>query len=455
MPEREVRYCTTEDGVRIAYCVDGEGPPLVLTPFLVESFGLEHLVPEYEEFSRRLKEVVTLVRYDMRGVGLSQPDIEDVSLKALTRDLEAVVGATGLKRFTLLSRGRYGPVGIRYAAKHQGQVQALILYCTYSRGRDVIREEAGRSLGQLARADWSLGSRAIADLSSRREFGEAGLAFARWYRESTSGETCARLFESWMEVDVSKDLAEIACPALVVHPRDDPAWRLALGQQLAASIPGARLVSVAGGFHAAAFVHARDTVKIIHDFIVETVRPKKHPKAAKQASSFRSVLFTDIVGHTEMMQRLGDEQGRAVLREHERITREVLRDHSGTEVKTMGDGFMASFGSVTRAVECAVALQKAFAAWNVQGEHAGSPLQIRVGLNAGEPIAEEGDLFGATVILASRIADQAGAGEILVPDPVRHLLAGKEFLFSDRGDVVLKGFEDPVRLYEVRWREEA
>jgi adenylate cyclase len=113
----------------------------------------------------------------------------------------------------------------------------------------------------------------------------------------------------------------------------------------------------------------------------------------------------------------------------------------------MGDGFMASFGSVTKAMDCAIALQRAFAS------HEGEPLQVRVGLNAGEPIEEDGDLFGSTVIMASRIAARANAGEILVSDTMRGLLSGKKFLLADRGDVVMKGFEDPVRLYEVRWRE--
>jgi class 3 adenylate cyclase len=147
-----------------------------------------------------------------------------------------------------------------------------------------------------------------------------------------------------------------------------------------------------------------------------------------------------------MMSRLGDDAGRSVLREHERITREVLEKHGGTEVKTMGDGFLASFGSVTRAVECAIALQRAFA------DREGEPLSVRVGLNAGEPIEEDGDLFGATVILASRIAAKADGGEILVSDNVRSLCAGKGFLFADRGDFVAKGFEEPVRVYEVSWR---
>ena len=151
-----------------------------------------------------------------------------------------------------------------------------------------------------------------------------------------------------------------------------------------------------------------------------------------------------------MMQRLGDARGRDVLREHERITRETLKQHGGAEVKTMGDGFLASFGSVTAAMECAIALQRAFAAHT---ESMPEPLHVRVGLNAGEPIEEDGDLFGATVILASRIAAKAGAGEILVPDTVRGLLSGKGFVFGDRGEFVPKGFDEGIHLWDVRWQE--
>jgi class 3 adenylate cyclase len=147
-----------------------------------------------------------------------------------------------------------------------------------------------------------------------------------------------------------------------------------------------------------------------------------------------------------MMSRLGDERGREVLREHERITREVLKEHGGTELKAMGDGFMASFGSVAKAVECAISLQRAFAALD------GEVLSVRVGLNAGEPIEEDGDLFGATVILASRIAAKAAGGEILVSDTVRGLCSGKGFVFADGGEFSAKGIAEPVRVYGVQWR---
>jgi class 3 adenylate cyclase len=130
--------------------------------------------------------------------------------------------------------------------------------------------------------------------------------------------------------------------------------------------------------------------------------------------------------------------------------REALKAHGGSEVKTLGDGFMASFSSATRALECAIAMQRAFAEHN---ESAEEPIRVRVGLNAGEPIAEEEDLFGTAVILAARIAAKAEGGEIVASDVVRQLVAGKGFLFAERGDVALRGFEDPVRLYEVRWRD--
>ena len=117
----------------------------------------------------------------------------------------------------------------------------------------------------------------------------------------------------------------------------------------------------------------------------------------------------------------------------------------------MGDGFMASFSSVTAAMDCAIALQRAFL--RPLTSDLPAPVQIRIGLNAGEPIEEDGDLFGATVILASRIAAKAAAGEILIPETLRHLMSGKSYVYADRGETMLKGFEDAVRLYEVRWNE--
>ena len=156
-------------------------------------------------------------------------------------------------------------------------------------------------------------------------------------------------------------------------------------------------------------------------------------------------------GSTALTQRLGDAKARELLREHERIVRDSLKAHGGAEVKTIGDGFMASFSSATKALEGAIAMQRAFALHN---EAAAEPIRVRIGLNAGEPIAEDDDLFGTAVNLAARICAHAEAGQILAPVVVRELAAGKQFMFADLGEAELRGFEDPVRVYELRWRED-
>ncbi len=131
------------------------------------------------------------------------------------------------------------------------------------------------------------------------------------------------------------------------------------------------------------------------------------------------------------------------------MVREALKAHGGSEVKTMGDGFMASFSSATKALDSAIAMQRAFAEHN---ESAEEPILVRIGLNAGEPIAEDEDLFGTAVNEAARITATAKGGEILVSNVVRELARGKDFLFADRGETSLKGFDEPVRLYEVKWQ---
>jgi len=236
----------------------------------------------------------------------------------------------------------------------------------------------------------------------------------------------------------------------VLHSRDAPIPSVDAARGLASRIPNARLVLLEGGSPATGDSEA------VHSAIVEFLGDEVPTTTPDAPGAFRTILFTDVEASTALTDRLGDAKARELLREHERITREALAEHGGSEVKTMGDGFMASFGSATKALECAIAVQNAFAERN---ESAKEPIRVRIGLNAGEPIAEDdpggrGDLFGTAVNMAARIAAKAEAGEILASNVVRELVAGKEFLFSDRGDTELRGFEDPVRVYEVRWRED-
>ena len=171
------------------------------------------------------------------------------------------------------------------------------------------------------------------------------------------------------------------------------------------------------------------------------------PRAAGSAPV--TILFTDMTDSTVMTQRLGDKAAVAILRAHNEIVRRCLAAKGGREIKHTGDGIMARLPSASGALECAVSIQQGLA--DYVAEHPEAGLRVRVGLNAGEPVAEAGDYFGTAVQLAARIRDLAQPGQILVSGVVRDLVAGKKFLFSDCGETVPRGFEDAVRLYEARW----
>jgi class 3 adenylate cyclase/pimeloyl-ACP methyl ester carboxylesterase len=437
--EPRIEYTRTEDGVSIAYTVLGQGPPVVMSG---AGFGE---IDIYVRGGNPLVDALlsakrSVVLFDGRGSGSSDRQSRDLSLEMRVRDLEAVASGLGVASFDLVGRVHGGPSAVAYAVRHPASVNHLALWDSYVRGSDYYSSSpytrAIKALLGSAEADWEFFAMTLAHWAVGFKNAEVAQALAGAFRDGMSPDLYVTLIAATEAIDISNLLREVSVATLVVQDRTSALSVPAAGKDLASSIPGAQFVTVSG---------PDAGVQAIVDFMAG--RAADSDGRTPEAPAFRTVLFTDLVGHTEMMSRLGDERGREVLRDHERITREVLAAHGGTEVKTMGDGFMASFASVTKAVECAIALQRAFA------EREGEPLSIRVGLNAGEPIEEDGDLFGATVILASRIAAKADGGEILVADTVRGLCSGKGFLFADRGDFVAKGFEEPVRVYEVRWRE--
>jgi len=445
MMEQQIRFCTTSDGVHIAYATVGDGPPLVYACGWPGHLELEWQNPLVRDFLETLGEGSTLIRYDMRGAGLSDRDVSDFTLAGLTRDVEAVVDHLALERFALLSLGVLaGPVAITYAAAHPERVAQLILYSAYLRGAKLTAPETQQTLvdyaGTFGYPHFDVVDHPEVDIGQQRYIRELIGA-------ATSPAAQAVLLKAMFSVDVSGLLDRLTMPTLIMHARRDPLIPFEAGRELAAQLPQAKFVPFEGGT-GPVWVHHNVLIPEIHRFLGVAV-------AAPEAVSVPitgplTILFTDVEGSTALTQRLGDAKAREVLRNHERIVREALRAHGGAEIKAMGDGFMASFPSVTRALECAIAMQRAFAAHN---ESAEEPIRMRIGLNAGEPIAEEKDLFGTAVNMAARIAAEAEGGEILASDVVRQLVAGKGFLFSDRGEVELKGFEEPVRLYEVRWRE--
>jgi class 3 adenylate cyclase len=165
-------------------------------------------------------------------------------------------------------------------------------------------------------------------------------------------------------------------------------------------------------------------------------------------TSLRTILFTDLEGSTAMTQKLGDEAAHRLVQEHNAVVRGAVREHHGTEVKTIGDGFMVSFISPRKAVECAISIQRRL---REHGQDSGHSIRLRAGLSVGEPVEEKQDFYGAAVQLAARACSQAEPDQILASSAVRDLCIGKGFSFVDVGAVPLKGFPEPVQLHEVQW----
>jgi class 3 adenylate cyclase/pimeloyl-ACP methyl ester carboxylesterase len=446
--EPQIRFCTSADGVRIAYGTLGDGPPLVRVPRWGQAIEVLMLRGEEPEaFYDKLGQERRLIVVERRGQGHSQREVDDVSMAAHVADVRAVTKHLGLDRFTMFGDGDAVAVCIAYAAAHPEQVSRLILWGGYARSGPVRSEEAGLSLADVARLSQLLANMAIASLFFPSGLVERQRRIARLWEQSISLEMGLKYVQFVQDINIVDLLAKIACPALVLHRRGDRTGHtLEMSRQIAGLIPDSRLVSIEGDIGLPEYDH-EEVIQVITEFLGEG----EEAAAGVAPSGLVTILFTDIEGSTTLTQRLGDAKAQEVLRTHNSIIRDALKTHNGSEIKHTGDGIMASFTSASRALECAIAIQRALAEHNESKPD--TPIRVRIGLNAGEPVAEEEDLFGTAVQLAARICAHAEPGEILAPIVVRELAAGKGFLFSDRGDVGLRGFEDPVRLYEVRWRE--
>jgi class 3 adenylate cyclase len=438
--EPRIQYTQTADGVSIAYSTAGTGRPMIGMPVP----GFSHAELSWRMFAAILPPLAAryhLVTYDARGTGLSDRGAIDFSMDAMLRDLEAVVERCGFDSFALAAWISAAPIAVTYAANHPDRVSHLIISDGWTEFADLSESVAYKAGAPLLEADWVLFTETFAQVLWAYQNPEFGRLFAEFMRACCEPEAMRAGWASWRTYDATRLLARVKAPTLVVQNKNSRWFGLEIGRRLASGIPNARLALIDDVTYA-------PLPDLIHEFIGDD--DESAAPAADRTSGIHTILFTDVEGSTALTRRLGDAAARELLREHERLTRDALKAHGGAEVKTMGDGFMASFPSASRALDCAIALQRAFAERN---ESAAEPIHVRVGLNAGEPIEEEADLFGTAVILAARIAAQAQGGEILVSEGVRQIVAGKKFLLADRGAVTLRGFEDPVHVYDLSWRE--
>jgi class 3 adenylate cyclase/pimeloyl-ACP methyl ester carboxylesterase len=436
--EPQIRFCTSAAGTRIAYATMGQGPLLLTTPSSWESmkFVLSEVGgPFYELLARRFR----IVRYDRSGTGMSDRGRQDFGIEADLKDLEGVADAVG-ETFALMGSFHLGPASIMYAARHPDRVSRLILYDTYAAGPDLTRDEVRSSLISMVRSHWGMGSRMLADVTTPGASGDVVERVAKDERESTSGETVARLLEEAYATDVTDLLPRIPMPTLVIHRRGDRAVPARMGRELAAALPNARLVLLDGFVHWPWFEDSEGLVQTIRGFLSEgEPEPEYCP-----TSGTAVILFADIVDSTGLTERLGDEAFRGKARELDRSLRAMIREAEGTPVegKLLGDGVLAVFTSARQAIEAALRCGAA-------GENAALPLHL--GLHAGDVIREGDNVHGGAVNIAARIAAQSPPGEVLVSQTVRDLARTSAVVsFEDRGEHELKGVAEPIRVFAVR-----
>ena len=445
--DHQLGYLARPDGTTLAYGTAGDGPPLVLAvgwTTHLEWFFRHPTTLLVEPLAHHLK----LITFDKHGTGLSDRDRTDFSLESEVLDLEAVVDHLKLDRFFLMGMSEGGLATQAYAAKHPDRVKRLVLYSTTADGAGLGPDSFKESFVNIIRSAWGFGSKAMTDMIMPQASKEDQEEFAAFQRQAASPDVAANMMDALYHHDTRPLLPDIAAETLIIHRRDGRAFPPSNGRQLAAGIPNSRATIIDGVSHYPPMPGDPHTIEVVNEILGFLV-PGAKSVAVRDRGIFRTVMFTDVAGSTALVDRLGDAAARDIFRRHEETTREVMAANNGTEIKTMGDGFMVSFSSASEALDAAIGLQRAIANEFPDGE-----LRVRVGINAGEPIVEDDELYGTAVIQASRIMDAAAGGEVMVSSLVRELVAGREYRFEGRGLRELKGFDEPVRIFEVDWRHE-
>ena len=454
MAEPRIQYATTPDGVSIAYFAMGEGPPMIITPPIPYShLQIQLDDPGYRAWYERMARTSRIICYDNRGSGLSDRKVADLSLEGFGLDILAVADKLGLEKFALVGISVGCPPAISLVARHPERISQFALWCGFA--SDDAATPQARALNALLGADWNLFTETIAHATvAGWESSDEALRFAKLMRAGVDPEVARAIDYVSEGFDINYLLPDIRCPVLVLHRQQAIFPNMEGARRLAAALPDAQLVVLDGGALLPWVGDMEEVVAALEDFLgvaTPEAAPEPAPAVQKSASSgMVTILFTDIEGSTTMTQNVGDAAAQTVVRAHNAVVRDALRDHGGSETKHTGDGIMASFPLASTAIEAAIAIQRAIAAHSEANPD--TAFRVRIGLNAGEPVVEEQDMFGTAVQLARRVCDHGEAGSILVTDVVRQLAAGKRYLFSDTGEATLRGFEDPVRLYEVSWQ---
>jgi class 3 adenylate cyclase len=368
------------------------------------------------------REVIT---YDRRGTGLSERGAPPGDAEPYLQDARTVADGLGLDHFDLLGTLMGTIEAVAFAARSPDRIGRLVLRAPVTGLADWATIPAVRAALAAMGQDWEFFTEAFSQLVIG--WGRPGApAMAARMRGLTTREELSGLIEAFRRLNLASLYPRIRASTLVEH---HPTYFFPDGytRRIASWIDRCRLAIYSGDD----FIGDQS---IARAFLAEVDEPC--PDGAEAA--FRTVLFTDLVSSTELTQRLGDEASQTMLRKHDAIVRTALGRHGGREVKHTGDGIMGSFSSAVAAVRAGLEIQEKLAE---------ARIEARIGLNAGEPIAEGADLFGSVVQLAARITARAAAGQVLVSNVVRELCAGKGLAFEPLEEVELKGFSGRIALF--------
>ncbi len=265
--DQQIQFCTTVDGVRIAYSKFGQGAAVVTVPGWISHLQVSADLPALRTFREKLARNHTYVVYDKHGCGLSERSRTEFSLESEVRQLEAVVENLKLKRFALWGVSQGGPVAVAYAVKYPRRVSHLILYGTYARGGAVAAGKLKAALISLIRAHWGMGSKTLSDIFLPGADETSIRWFIRLQREAATPEMAAQLMELNESLNVVELLPKVRVPTLVMHRRGDRATPFHLGREMAAMIPNARFVPLEGNMHLPYFGDADSVLRIMGEFL--------------------------------------------------------------------------------------------------------------------------------------------------------------------------------------------
>ena len=441
MDAPEIRYTQTPDGVSIAYALVGDGPLDVLCiPGFVSHLEVLFEAPSADRYFGRLASFARLLMYDKRGQGLSDRPAAPPTLEESMEDAHAVLDAAGMEKVAVYGISEGGPTSVLLAATYPERVSALVLYGTWARLAEGPDYPVGTPLRafdrfiEVAKRDWGgpvalrLWAPSLADDPAVQRW------WAKLLRTGTSPSGAEALLRLYTEIDARHVLPTITAPTLVLHRVGDRMVPFDAGRTIAESVPGAKLVELEGDDH----VPLADPDQIV-DEVEEFLTG--HRGAPEPDRMLATVLFTDIVDSTARTAQLGDRRWRELIQRHDQLMRREIERHRGREVKTMGDGFLATFDGPARAIRAATSARDALRALDVE---------IRAGLHTGELEVMNGDIGGIAVNIGARVGALAKAGEVLVSRTVTDLVAGSGIEFADRGTHALKGVPGEWQLYAVK-----